>query len=259
MILDRSECRQDKKELSQMKFVNLTTISIFGLFSFVTMKSDSGALAYAAAQGTVADCKNEEALEPPNGYVFVDQTELSDLNAMPLNLLSDARREFGEGDKSLAAQDLHLAAQLMTIQYEGGSRASHLDQTAKNLDRLSQEVSKNTVKSVGAFDVELTQAAKQTAQHHYLHATEAWSHHMVRNVGADLSSANKALERAAEWSGYKIARVGDSVAGTTESLSKKMLSGGKWTAEEVKKALDSVGTKISAIGKKPEEKTSEFR
>lgn len=241
-----------------MKLLNLEILSILGLFSVVGLSPSICASASAAVSGeAVTDCKDGASLEPPDGFVFVDQTELKDLNAMPLNLLSDARREFGDGDKNLAAQDLHLAAQLMTIQYEGGSRSSHLNQTAKDLDKLSQEVAKNTVKSIAALDLELSRAAKETAEHHYVHATEAWSHRMVKNVGADLSAADRAIDRAADWSGYKIARGGDVVVETTETLSKKLMSGGKWTEDEVSKGLASLGTKISALGKNSDDKGSE--
>jgi hypothetical protein len=75
---------------------------------------------------------------------------------------------------------------------------------------------------------------------------------MAKNVGADLTAAVNATEKSAEWSGQKISAGGEKAIQATKSLSQKIVSGGKWTADEVGKGIASLGSEINRLGQKIE-------
>ena len=173
-----------------------------------------------------------------------------------MELLADARNEFRNNDKSRAAQDIHTAAEIMKVQAQGNVKESKLLQTSRNLETVSKNVSRDLVKSLENLDIDLSQAARDEAQHHYLQAAEAWTHHMVLNVGDDLKAGVHATENASDWSGRKISSAGVGALNDTKALSQKLVSGGKWTEGEVGKGIATLGKEIDRLGKdmEPEKK-----
>ena len=236
-----------------MKIPNL---SLLGILGFLILTSTSSAFAGPDSADLVdksnQSCGDKALRDPPVGYIFIERSEFADINAFPLDLLADARAEFRAGNPSVAALDIRSAAKFMKIQAGGDPENRQLEETASNLENLSKKVSRQEIKSLAALDSELAKSANAEAEHHYLHATAAWARHMSRNVGADLTSAVKAVQRSAEWSGRKIVLGENDIISESEKLSKKLVAGGEWTSDEVGKGLASLGTEISLLGKKLE-------
>ena len=222
-----------------MKILNFVIIYTFGFTATLH--------AQAAIQ---QECTYKDQMDA--GYVFIEPEEMNELNSRPLDLLADARTQYRNNQTQQAAVDIHIAAELIKIQASGKLKGSHLQETAHRLESLSQRVAKNEIITLATFDYELTQAARDEAEHHSLHAAESWTRHMTRNVGADLIAAVHATEQAADWSGQKISSGSEKVLAASKTLSQKIVAGGKWTADEVGKGIASLGTEINRLGKKIE-------
>jgi hypothetical protein len=184
---------------------------------------------------------------------LVNESEIEGLYEQPLNLLSDARQMFKRGEHADAAQDINTAAMLMKVQAIGEPKGSHLRETSDNLRALSQRVAKNEIKSQAALDSDLVRAARDEAEYHRIHATEAEPHHMYKNVGTDLKEAVNAVEKSAEWSGHKISDRSEKVMTATKEISRKIKSGEKQTATEIHHGIASLETEIGHLDKEAKE------
>jgi HEPN domain-containing protein len=227
-----------------MKSFNLTTNTVF-VFFLVAL---TGPIGGASPSRT----ESESLLQPPDGYNYIEQSELEGLYTQPLDLLSDARQEFKDNKYALAARDIHSAAQLMKVQALVEVKGSHIRETANNLQELSQRVADNEIKSISTLNFELTRAARDEAEYHHLHAAESWAHHMYKNIATDLRAAVNATEKSAEWSGEKLSEGGKKVMAATEALSQKLVSKGKSSEAEIGKGISSLGNEISKLGKEIE-------
>jgi hypothetical protein len=241
-----------------MTVFNSIKIGVTSL-SFCTIAASSG-VAFAAARSNIkteSSCKSAGQQAAPEGFVYIERKQMTELNSLPLDLLADARRDFRDDRYARAAQDIHTASLLMRIQSKGNVKKGRLEQTADRLENLSERVAQDQIKTPAILDEELTQAAEAEAEHHYFRATDEWAKRMTSDVGTDLAASVNAVEKVTEWSGAKIVRSGDDAVTTAESISKKIATGGKWTEDEIGKGIVSLGTELDVIGKKIEPRAKE--
>ena len=82
------------------------------------------------------------------------------------------------------------------------------------------------------------------AVHQHLKASEAWAKKETSKTGHELKAAASHLERALAWSGHEIEAAIVNVMETGRDVGEKLIQGGRWTAEDVGKALKDLGEKL---------------
>jgi hypothetical protein len=230
--------------MSQFHFFK---VSIVGLAMLFATLSNAAANSTEPKAGEMTAHEDQVWVQPPDGYYLVNEEEMEGLYEQPLNLLSDARQKFKEGNVADAAQDINAASLLMKVQAMAEPKGSHIRETANNLHELSKRVAKNEIKTISTLNYELTRAARDEAEYHRVHAAEASVHHLYKNVSTDLKEAVAAVEKSIEWSGQKISDDGEKVMTSTKEISRKIKAGEKQTAEEIRHSIASLETEIGRL------------
>lgn len=187
------------------------------------------------------------------GFVIVEEDVIMDFREIPLELMSEARRDFSDKNFGEAAGDLNAAARILRAE---GKRAVNVNEApslkvvADNLDRLAKEVKGQEIKTEQQLNTEISKAAYLTASHHRFHAAAEWTKKEYYQAGHDLLIAAYALESGAKWSGKEIEKGTAEIVKGARFVAGKLIQGTGWTSKEVGKAFGKVGDETDRLGKK---------
>lgn len=192
--------------------------------------------------------------QEPEGYVLVEERVVTELQASPLMMMENAKRQFHDKNFGASASDLRSAAAMLRIEAKRTSQADKatLETSAKDLEKLANNVQDQKVKSEMDLDRGLAEASQAKAAHHHLLAAKEWAAKEYRRAGHDLKAAADATERSAEWSGGELSRGGKDIIAGAREVSGKLIAGTGWATAEVGKAIDSLGTEVQKLGHKVE-------
>ena len=207
------------------------------------------AMAWAQASAAPASSATPEAAQGIL-VVVVPEEVLIPLIDQPEHYFHMASRDFARGDRTQAAADIRAGAALLKLEAGryGATNKTGLEDAAKQLDDLAQEVAKGTVKSPNKLHDAFARADLALARHYHQMAEASMAKDEHEKTGRWLKGAADSVDDAAEWSGHKLAAGGKATVKGARSLGAKLESGAKWTAGEVKKSVSDLGSEIESLG-----------
>ena len=163
-----------------------------------------------------------------------------------------AKQNYLEKNMNSAAEQIQKSASYMRAQAAKASDMGKeaLNTSAKELEKLADDVKKGTVTSVKRMEETFARAYVALASDSHIKSTESWAKKEKAKAGDALDSANKYLERSFAWAGQKIETRTTEVMKKSQELSLKLKKKGSVVAEDVGKGLKDVGNEIEKFGKK---------
>jgi hypothetical protein len=125
-----------------------------------------------------------------------------------------------------------------------------LAESARDLEKLSADVKKGSVKSVKKIEDAFGRAYHALARDAHVKSTESWAKKESANAGESLDKAAIYLERGLTWTGQKIETGTKNVMKKSKELSAKLKEKGRVVAEDIGKNLKEAGNEIEKFGKK---------
>jgi hypothetical protein len=163
-----------------------------------------------------------------------------------------AKHDYLEKNMNLAAQQIQRSASYMKDQAAKASDKGKeaLNASAKELDKLADDVKKGTITSVKKIEETFARAYVALASDSHIKSTESWAKKEKAKAGESLDSANKYLERSFSWAGQKIEISTKQTLKKSQELSLKLKKKGSVIAEDVGKRLKDAGNEIEKFGKR---------
>jgi hypothetical protein len=163
-----------------------------------------------------------------------------------------AKKNYLDKNINSAAQQIQKGASFMKAQAEKASDKGKeaLNASAKELEKLADDVKKGTVTSVKRIEDTFARAYAALASDSHIKSTESWAKKQTEKAGDALDSANKYLERSFAWAGQKIEKGTKDTMKKSKELSQKLKKKGSVLAEDVGKGLKNAGDEIEKFGKK---------
>ncbi len=205
------------------------------------------AIAWAQASALPASSATSEAQQ---GIVAVPEDVLTPLIDQPEHHFHMASRYFAHGDRTDAAAEIRAGAALVKLEAgrHNATNKAGLEDAAKHLDDLAAGVATGTVKSPKELNHAFASADLALARHYHQMAEASAAQNEHEKTGYWLNGAADSVDDAAEWSGHKLAAGGRATVNGARSLGAKLEGGAKWTADEVKKYVNDLGTEIESLG-----------
>ena len=125
-----------------------------------------------------------------------------------------------------------------------------LTASARELEKLADDVKKGTVTSVKRIDESFARAYLALAADSHIKSMESWARKEAAKTGDALDSATKYLERGFAWAGQKVETGTKEAMKKSKELSLKLKEKGSVMAEEVGKELKEMGNEIEKFGKR---------
>lgn len=200
----------------------------------------SGALAATNPSGTPS---KSQAVETERSTASTD---------VPGQHFQKAHEDFVKRDTKAAASEIRKGASFLTTEAEHGTGETKkaLMVSARELERLADDVEKGTVTSAKKLDETFARADHALARHHLAKATNAWAKRENAKTGEALRSAGVYLEHGLEWTGGKVESGTKDVIHHSRVLAGKLIEGTGWVPAEVGKGLESVGNEIEKLGER---------
>ncbi|KQC09294.1 MAG: hypothetical protein APR62_02770 [Smithella sp. SDB] len=162
-----------------------------------------------------------------------------------------AKQKYLDKNMNSAAQQIQKGASFVKTQAEKASDKGKekLDASAKELEKLADDVKKGTVTSVRKIEDAFARAYAALAFDSHIKSTQSWAKNQKEKAGDALDSANKYLEHGFTWAGQKIEKGTKEVIRKSDELSQTLKKKGSLLAEEVGKGLKNAGDEIEKFGK----------
>jgi hypothetical protein len=151
-----------------------------------------------------------------------------------------------------AAQQIQKSALYMKAETAKASDKGKeaLYTSAKELEKLADDVKKGTVTSVKRMEETFARAYVALAADSHIKSTELWAKKESAKAGDALGSANKYLKRSFAWAGQKIETKTKEAMKKSEELSLNLKEKSTVVAEDVGKRLKDAGNEIERFGKR---------
>ena len=162
-----------------------------------------------------------------------------------------ARQNYLEKNMDSAAQQIQKSAAYMKAETAKASNKGKeaLYKSAKELDKLADDVKKDAVTSVKKMDETFARAYVALAADSHIKSTELWAKKESVKAGDALDSANKYLKHSFAWAGQEIETKTKEAMKKSEELSLKLKKKSAVVAEDVGKRLKEAGNEIEKFGK----------
>ncbi|MHB8139551.1 MAG: hypothetical protein ACYDGO_14360 [Smithellaceae bacterium] len=125
-----------------------------------------------------------------------------------------------------------------------------LADSAKELEKLSEDVKKGSVKSVKKIEDAFGRAYHALARDAHARSTESWAKNESAKAGESLDKTAIYLERGLTWTGQKIETGTKNVMKKSRELSAKLKEKGSVVAKDIGKNMKEAGNEIEKFGKK---------
>lgn len=163
-----------------------------------------------------------------------------------------AKKDYLDKNINSASEQIKKGAAYMK---EKAAKASakgkvELEESARELDKLADDVKKGTVKSVKRIEDAFARAYHALALESQIESTESWAKRERARAGEALDAANKNLERGLAWAGQKVEENTKKVMRKSEEIALKLKRKGRLITEEVGKGIQDAGKEIEKFGKK---------
>jgi len=163
-----------------------------------------------------------------------------------------AKQDYLDKNLAAAAEQIRKGSAYMKAEAEKASVTGKeaLAASARELNKLADDVKKGTVTSVKRIEESFARAYQALAADSHTKSMEAWTRKEAAKTGAALDSATNNLEKGFAWAGQKADTGTKEVMKKSEDLSLKLKEKGSVMAEEVGKELKDIGNEIEKFGKK---------
>jgi hypothetical protein len=163
-----------------------------------------------------------------------------------------AKKDYLDKNLKSAAEQIQKASAYMKAEAEKASVTGKeaLAASARELNKLSEDVNKGAVTSVKKLDEAFARAYHALASDSHTKSMEAWAKKQKVKAGDALDSATKDLERGFAWAGQKVETGTKEVMKKSGELALKLKEKGSVMAEEVGKGLKKTGDEIEKFGKR---------
>ena len=163
-----------------------------------------------------------------------------------------AKQDYLDKNMSSAAQQIQKGAAYMKAEAAKASVKGKeaLNASAKELEKLADDVKKGAVTSVKKIEDTFARAYIALASDSQIKSTELWATKEAARAGDALDSATKYLERSFAWAGQKIETSTNDAMKKSKELSLKLKEKGSVVAEDVGKGLKDAGNEIEQFGKR---------
>jgi hypothetical protein len=164
----------------------------------------------------------------------------------------NAKQKYLEKNINSAAEQIQKGASFVKAKAEKASDKGKeaLNASAKELEKLADDVKKGTVTSEKRIEQTFARAYIALASDSHIQSTESWAKKEKAKAGDALDSANKYLERSFAWAGQKIETNTKKTMEKSKELSLKLKKKGSVVAEDVGKGLKDAGNEIEKFGKR---------
>lgn len=168
------------------------------------------------------------------------------------NTFQRAKQNYLDKNMNSAAQQIQKGASFIKTQAEKASDKGKeaLNASAKELEKLADDVKNGTVTSVKKIEETFARAYAALAFESHIKSTESWAKKQTEKAGDALDSANKYLERGFVWAGQKIETGTKETMKKSKELSLKLKKKSSVLVEDVGKGLKNAGDEIEKFGKK---------
>lgn len=157
-----------------------------------------------------------------------------------------AHDAFLKKNYKLAAEEIRKGEAF--VQTEDGiaaTGAKHaLGASKQELDQLAKKVGNGRVGTVKELDTAFARAENALALSHQLKASESWEKKDAERTGYELKAGARNLEQAAAWTGSEAAAAASASVADARSVAAKLVDGTAYTADEVRKGIDSLGKSL---------------
>jgi hypothetical protein len=173
------------------------------------------------------------------------------LAGAPGDALDDARRQFRDGDKDGAAEELEKSAAYLRLEASraGTDDARRLERAARRLDRLASSVERGEVNDVGELERDASKASGALARHHLGLARELWDAGEKQAAGHELRAASSYLTKSSKYRGGGLGRGAEGLASDTKRIGDKLVEGAKDASDEAGAFFGRLGRSLERTGK----------
>jgi len=163
-----------------------------------------------------------------------------------------AKQDYLDKNMNSAAEQIQKGVSYMKAKAAKASVKGKeaLNASAKELEKLADDVKKGAVTSVKRIEEAFARAYVALASDSQIKSTESWAKNEAAKAGDALDSATKYLERSFAWAGQKVEKSTKEAMKKSEDISLKLKKKGSVVAEEVGKELKDMGNEIEKFGKR---------
>jgi hypothetical protein len=160
--------------------------------------------------------------------------------------MTSAHESFVKGDMNKASENIKKAASYLHAQEKKVAKetSAGVKKAADDLDRLSADVKKGTVKSPDELKKAFAKADHALAT--AWHATAEQEHKAGKDATGAVTNASSALEGAAKWTGSKLDTGAQAAVDAVHTAGR----GARMGADAVGRAIRGVGDGIADVGRK---------
>jgi len=124
-----------------------------------------------------------------------------------------------------------------------------LEESARELDRLSDDVKSGAVKSVKTIENAFARAYYALARESHIESTEFWLKREKLRAGEALEAANRHLEKAMAWAGQKAEESTKKVMRETADMAQNLKKKTRGFTQEASRAIENAGKEIEKFGR----------
>jgi hypothetical protein len=163
-----------------------------------------------------------------------------------------AKQDYLQKNMNLAAGQIQKGASYMKAKAENASVKGKeaLNASAKELEKLADDVKKGTLTSVKRMEETFARAYVALAADFHIKSTESWAKKEKAKAGDALDSATEYLERGFAWAGQKIETSTNEAMKKAKELSLKLKKKSGVVAEDAGKVLKDAGNEIEKFGER---------
>jgi hypothetical protein len=163
-----------------------------------------------------------------------------------------AKQDYLQKNMDSAAGQIKKGADFMKAESVRASAKGKeaLTLSARELEQLSVDVKKGTVKSVNKIEQSFARAYLALAEDRHIKSAESWNRKESGKTVEALGSSSRYLERSFAWAGQKVEIHTKKTIEKSKSLSLKLKEKGSVVAKDVEKGLKDTASEIEKLGKR---------
>ncbi len=184
---------------------------------------------------------------PPSAAIAV-----SDSSSSIEQTFQKAKKDYLDKNMNSAARQIQKGASFMKAKAANASAKGKeaLNASAKELEKLADDVKKGTVTSTKRIEDAFARAYVALAADSQVKSTESWAKKESVKAGDALDSATKYLERSFAWAGQKVEKSTKEAMEKSKELSLRLKEKSSVMTEDVGKGLKDAGNEIEKFGKR---------
>ena len=177
---------------------------------------------------------------------------VSDSSSSIEQTFQKAKKDYLDKNMNSAAQQIQKGASFMKAKAANASAKGKeaLNASAKELEKLADDVKKGTVTSTKRIEDAFARAYVALAADSQVKSTESWAKKESVKAGDALDSATKYLERSFAWAGQKVEKSTKEAMEKSKELSLRLKEKSSVVTEDVGKGLKDAGNEIEKFGKR---------